>query len=140
MYQCTRGSFYVSKIPYFRYCINEKIPISLHLDNLANVILVYCLVIYESRSVAMIGFLCNYRSGRITIFFPGFLPSFTSRRCAITLIAILLMFNDSLGFLALQATKGRAAAWLRQECLMFSWFSLCRYFEPLCTTIKGCNC
>ena len=30
------------------------IPIPLHPDNLANVILVYCLVIYELRSVAMI--------------------------------------------------------------------------------------
>ena len=28
------------------------------------------------------------------------------------------MFNVSLGFLALQATTGRAAAWLRQELLM----------------------
>ena len=30
------------------------------------------------------------------------------------------MFNLSLGFLALQATTGRAAAWHRQECLMFN--------------------
>ena len=30
------------------------------------------------------------------------------------------MFNVSLGFLALQATTGRAAAWLCQECLMFN--------------------
>ena len=29
-------------------------------------------------------------------------------------------YNVSLGFLALQATKGRAAAWLCQECLIFN--------------------
>lgn len=43
------------KIPYFRYCINEKIPLPLHPDNLANVILVDCLVIYELRPIVMIG-------------------------------------------------------------------------------------
>ena len=38
----------------------------------------------------------------------------------VSFLLIILMFNVSLGFLALQATIGRAAAWLRQECLMFN--------------------
>ena len=52
--------FQNQEIPSFRYCSYEIIPIPLHPDNLANVILVYCLVIYELRSVAMIDlFLCK---------------------------------------------------------------------------------
>ena len=43
-------------------------------------------------AAALLSWMGMYRSGRITNFLPGFLPNFTSRRCAITLIAIILSF------------------------------------------------
>ena len=49
---------------------------------------------------------------------------------------LLIMVNVSLGFLALQATTGRAAAWLRQELLMLLLLSLSLMIDDAKVQIK----